>query len=232
MSGARGSDIGVDGSVLLLTVSVSLAIGCLLGLLSYWRVSSTPDAALTGGNDRFPTGDRRTRLAGHGLATIQVAAAFVLLVGALLMLISLDRILAIDPGFETERILTASLSLPRVRYPTADHRRAFADRTVDRLARVPGVTAVGLGSAVPFAYCCPTSSIYVEGVADADQSHVAPYLVMANGGYFAALGIELVEGRVFDHRDTATSRPESHACDTSFRPNLSVVLVIVLVIPC
>lgn len=203
----RGSEIGVDSLVVACAVGTSLTVGCLLGVVSFWRVGPSPMRLFMGREGRGATGDRRTRLVSNGLVTVQISAAFILLIGALLMLVSLDRLLAVDPGFEPEQLLTATVNLPTVRYPTPNDRRAFARRAADQLRDVPGVEKVGIASTVPFAFCCPTSGFHAEGATAADRSYVAPYLVMANADYFAALGVRLVEGRLFDDRDTATSSP-------------------------
>jgi len=202
----RGSEIGVDGVVVLLAVGISVAIGCLLGIVSFWRVSSASMARAVRQEGRSTTGDRTTRLVGNGLVAVQISTAFILLIGALLMLISLNRVLAIDPGFDTERLLTASLSLPSTRYRTADARHAFVERAVTRLRSVAGVEQVGVGSGVPFACSyCPTQSVFAEGVATPEESYVGAPYSMVNASYFDALGIRLVEGRFFDGRDTASS---------------------------
>ena len=203
----RSAEIGVDGQVVLLAAGASAAVGVLLGLVAFWRVSSASSETAVRQEGRSATGDRRTSVVGHALVTVQISTAFVLLIGALLMMVSLDQVLAIDPRFQTAQLLTASVTLPLVRYPTAETRLAFGARAVERIRGVPGVEAVGLGSAVPFGFCCPTAGVHAEGVATSDRAFVAPYLVMTNSSYFETLGIQLVEGRFFDGGDTADSLP-------------------------
>ena len=201
----RGTDSRVDGVVVWLTLCSSLVLGFLLGLASFARVSMAAGDSIIRQGSRA-TEDRRTNFIVNGLVVGQVSTAFVLLVGAFLMSASLNRVLAIAPGFNTERLLTASVSLPAVRYPTAESRRVFAERAVAQLRRVPGVETVGLGSAVPFGFCCPISGVHAAG-APTEEAPVAPYLVMTDPGYFEALGLRFVEGRPFDGRDTASSLP-------------------------
>ena len=202
----RGSQIGVDGLVVLLAVGTSVAIGVLLGLVSFWRVSSASTTRAFRQDGRSTTGDRTTRVVGNGLVAVQISTAFILLIGAVLMLSSLNRVLAIAPGFDTERLLTARVTLPSTRYPTAAARRAFVERAGATLRGVAGVEQVGVGSALPFGCTpCPTQSVFAEGVAAPEESFVGAPYAMVDASYFDALGIRLVEGRVFDARDTASS---------------------------
>jgi predicted permease len=202
----RGSEIAVDGVVVLAAIGTSLVIGLLLGLISFWRVSSAAMMRAVRQKGRSTTGDRHTRAVGSGLVAAQISSAFVLLIGALLMLVSLNRVLAIDPGFDTERLLTASISLPSTRYPTAAARHAFVERAVERLRGVGTIQQVGLGSAVPFdCGYCPSQSVFAEGVVAPEKSYVGTPYAMVNPSYFDALGIRLVDGRVFDARDTPSS---------------------------
>jgi len=204
----RGSEIGVDRVVVLLAVGTSVAIGCLLGIVSFWRISPASVARDVCQEGRRTTGDRTTRLVSNGLVVVQISTAFVLLIGALLMVVSLTRLLAIDPGFDTERLLTASVSLPSTRYRAADARHAFVERAVARLRNVAGVEQVGVGSGVPFACSyCPTQSVFAEGVATPEASYVGAPYAMVNASYFDALGIRLVDGRFFDDRETTASAP-------------------------
>ena len=91
----RGSEISVDGLVVLLAVGTSVAIGVLLGIVSFWRVSSASTTRAFRQEGRNTTGDRTTRVVGNGLVAVQISTAFILLIGAVLMLVSLNRVLAI-----------------------------------------------------------------------------------------------------------------------------------------
>ncbi len=113
-----------------------------------------------------------------------------------------------DPGFATDHVLTAQMSLPPARYADAAARRAFWTRLVDAARALPGVTTVGLTTNVPFngSVCSGSYSIvgYTPGPTEA-QPHGRQEVV--GGDYFAAMQIPLIEGRFFNDGDTADSPP-------------------------
>jgi hypothetical protein len=86
-----------------------------------------------------------------------------LLVGAGLLTRSFTRLVAQDPGFRTDHLLTVNIALPSSRYPNDTVRTAFFDRATQAIASVPGVTAAGATSVMPFTNNWSTSSFNVEG---------------------------------------------------------------------
>ena len=105
----------------------------------------------------------RPRTLRRVLVTSQVGFAFVLLVGAGLLFASFRQVMTIDPGFNADGVLTASLSLPASRYGDDDKRRAFTDDALRRLRALPGVTAVGATDTIPFGSNNNDSVIIAEG---------------------------------------------------------------------
>jgi putative ABC transport system permease protein len=169
------------------------------GVAPAWQVSRTDLRASLVDGDRGTPG-RRARRAFVGA---ELAMAFALLVGAGLLVRSFARIVAIDPGFRVDRQLTLRVSLPAVRYPAAADRAAFWSRVLDRLASLPGVRAAGGVSELPLSDMRNMGTFEIEGrpSAPADLPHAN--LRSASPGYFAAMGIRLVDGRWFDDRDGA-----------------------------
>ena len=84
------------------------------------------------------------------LVVAEVAITLVLLVGAGLLIKSFANLQRVDPGFESENVLTAQMALPAARYPHARAARAFWQRLIEKAQQIPGVTVVGLTSNVPF----------------------------------------------------------------------------------
>lgn len=191
--------MGIDGTVLLFTLALSLATGLLFGLapmVAAWR----PDlqAPLKEGGTRG-----RSSVAGRLLVAAEVALAAVLLTGAGLLLRSFLRVSAVEPGFRAERTLTAALELDPSRYATPVSQAAFAQELTERVRSLPGVAAAGFGDAVPLTgFHMKVGGPRPEGRPDFDPPGVA--MVVATPGYFESLGIPLVRGRSFAATDSAT----------------------------
>ena len=132
----------------------------------------------------------------------EVALAVMLLVGAGLLIRSYARIQEVNPGFSAENILTAQLALPATRYADGPARRGFWMRVVAEAARVPGVTAVGLTSNVPFNGMVGSGSYDIVGYTPG-PGEPSPHgrQEVVGGDYFRAMQIPLVQGRVFGELD-------------------------------
>ena len=125
-----------------------------------------------------------------------------LLLGAGLLLASFARVLQVDPGFSSERVATASVSLPRSRYADEQARRAFADEALRRVRALPGVTAAGATDTLPFSGAHNDSVIIAEGyLMKPGESVISPSQVEISPGYFEAMGASLVAGRFFEEKD-------------------------------
>src|SRR5206468_2009128 len=112
----RGFEIRIDAVVVAYTLAVAAAIGLVLGLIP---VAAVLPASLTGvlrEEGRTGTSGRGARTLRRSLVVAQVAFAFVLLIGAGLLFASFRRVLAVQPGFNPDNVLTASVQLPRARY--------------------------------------------------------------------------------------------------------------------
>lgn len=198
----RGTQIGIDGSVLGFTALMSVAAAVLFAaipMVSVMRGDLSP-AFRAGG--RTGTATRRAVALRNSLVTSQVALAFVMLIGAGLMLMSFRSALAVDPGFEADGLLTGGVTIPVARYEDADARRRFWDDLAAASQAVPGVAAAALTSQLPFAGVNNASLILPEGHEMAPgESLLAPFGTTVSPGYFEAMGIDLIEGRTFAESD-------------------------------
>jgi putative ABC transport system permease protein len=187
---------------------LSIATGVIFGLVPAVR-ASTPDllSALkqTGrGGGLAPS--RRFRSA---LVIVEVAMALVLLVGAGLMIRSFARLMAIEPGFDPDGVVTMRLTLPPAKYREQDRWIAFHDDLVRRVSGIAGVTAAGVNSAVPLEGGGAESGVIVEGrplPPPGAQGDMCLFQA-SSPDYFRAMGIPLVRGRAFAARDTKGSTP-------------------------
>jgi predicted permease len=135
-----------------------------------------------------------------------VAFALVLLVGAGLLLTSFRRVLAVKPGFTTDNVITATVSLPWAKYKDGSDQRKFANAALDQIRALPGVAGAGATDTIPFGHHNSDSVIMAEGyVMKPGESLISPSRMVASAGYFEAMRIPLLEGRFFDARDTPDS---------------------------
>ena len=202
----RGGEIAMDGLVATLTLVAAAVFGLLLGLVPVVSLAATNLQTLLRRESRGGTTGRGVKVFRHLLVVSQIAIAFVLLIGATLMLVSFQRILAIDTGFRTDHMLTAQVSLPRARYAESDDRLAFSRRALDTIQNLPGVLDVGLTSSVPFGISQNNSVIGAVGYdPQPGESLISPSSITVDSHYLQTLGIPLREGRYFDDRDTPES---------------------------
>jgi putative ABC transport system permease protein len=157
--------------------------------------------------------DGRTGTAGRGarairsaLVVAQVALAFVLLIGAGLLMASFRALLNVDPGFRPEHVLTGRVSPLPARYPDDNALRSYSSRILDRIRALPGVEAAGATSFLPFSWDSSSSVIIPEGyVMSPGESVVSPNQLYVTPGYLEALGVPLKQGRFFAESDTVNA---------------------------
>jgi predicted permease len=188
----RSAEIRIDGLVIAFTLALALAVGVLVGLVPVLNLRHMNLSQAFREEGRSGTSARGARAVRRVLVVSQVAFAFMLLIGAGLLLASFDRVLRVDPGFEPTQLLTARVSPPRTRYADDAALRAFADRFVSSIRTVPGVTAAGLTSNIPFGGDFSDSVILAEGYQMAPgESLISPYRVVVTPGYMEALKLPL-----------------------------------------
>jgi predicted permease len=204
----RGHEIRLDWQAAGAMMTLAAAVGVITGLIPLvrlWRTNLHDVLRDAGRSGTIGIAAARLR---RLLATTQVALAFILLIGAGLLLTSFRAVLAIDPGFQPVGVLTASLTLPAASYPDAARLNELTARLLERTRALPGVGAAGLTTTIPFGGNYSNALILVEDHPPGPGTAiVAPSQITASDGYFEAMRIPLVRGRYFDSRDTATSPP-------------------------
>jgi putative ABC transport system permease protein len=201
---SRATGIVVDARMLMFTFGISLFAGLLFGvgpLLGTKRVN--PGESLKHTN----------RVAGGGqsivrsvLAVSQISIATILLIGAGLMAKSFWTLMHVPPGFRTENILTARLSLPKSRYP--DNRRVavFERQVLEGLRGRAGIQSAGFATYLPLSGSDNGWAIFIENQPPLPVGtfNFAKYRPVSEG-YFETLGIALLRGRLFTAADVADS---------------------------
>ena len=197
--------VGIDRSVLAFAILATLATGVLFGLAPALRAGRVDlQDALKEGARGATTGRSRTRAA---LVVAEVALSMVLLVGAGLLIRSFARLLEVDPGFASNRVLTMRLSTAG-RFQNLQQSAAFLDSMLDRVRSLPGVGAAGSIHFLPLSGLLSATGFWRD-----DQPQPSPgnepvtQTFVITPGYFAAMGIPLARGRVFDERDRDGAPP-------------------------
>jgi putative ABC transport system permease protein len=194
---------GLDGRVVTYALLVSLATGIGFGIVPAFRLSKSQLHDTLKSSTRGTTsGASRLR---DSLVVAEVALTVILMSGALLFGRSLLRLLAVDPGFRVEHVVTGSVVLPPTTYTDPASRAAAFSRFVDRLRETPGVETVGLTSRMPLNWGNSMGfTIKGQPAPNPAQLPTASYRPVSTE-YFHAMGIPVVRGRVFGPGDDATS---------------------------
>ena len=198
----RLSEIRIDRGVLLFTLVASVASGLLFGLAPALQASASRMGAVRGTSTGSRASARGSRLRA-ALVVAEVALAVVVLVGAGLLVRSLQRLLHVEKGFQPDSLTSFVLNVYEL--DGAPARDAAAEEVVRRIRALPGVSAAGAGSALPPETAQRATRFEIEGRAASDSDQDSAYFVGATPGYFEAMGTRMLEGRAFADSDRADS---------------------------
>jgi len=200
------AETSLHPAVLFFTLAIAVLTGLVFGVVPAVSVIRGNTSSLLKDDATRGSASRATTFVRSTLVIAETAAALMLLVGAGLLIKSFGRLLDVNPGFSSERVLTASVALPANRYPDAATRSAFWTRLLEKVRAVPGVTAAGLTSNLPLSGNVSSGSYSIVGYTPG-PSEPAPHgrQEVVGGDYFRTLQIPLLQGRVFTDSDTAES---------------------------
>lgn len=201
-------EIQVNPAVAAFTFALGLASTLLAGFIPALGVSrpSVNDALQQGGKGST-SGLHHQR--GRALLIVsQVSLSLLLLASAGLLIKSFFNLRATSPGFDPERVMTTSISLPRVQYPELEQQRRTHGQILQKLSSLPGVESAGAVSPLPLSDVGNASSFIASGMREGGPgSHPdAGHLVVA-GDYFRAMAVPVLRGRVFGEADMESSPP-------------------------
>jgi putative ABC transport system permease protein len=201
---SRAAGVTVDARIIGFSFAISLATGILFGLGPLFGLRRVSAGESLKQSNRIAGGTHAGLR--NALAVAQIAIAIILLIGAGLMAKSFWALLHTAPGFRTEHVLTARLSLPRLRYP--DNRRiaAFEQELIDRLRATPGIQSAGFTTYLPLSGSDNGWAFFIEGRPPLPVGvyNMAKYRPVS-AGYFETIGIPLLAGRSLTPADTTES---------------------------
>jgi len=218
--------VRINGPVLAFTLGVVVLTTLVFGLVSALTVRSEKAVGVLNASRGSSMG-AKARRATSTLVVAEVALAIVLLVGAGLILRSFAGLLAVDPGFRTANVMTLDLQLPGNRYRQLGAREGFYSEAFALIKATPGVLEVGTAVVTPLTGNNWTSPFErPEHPVPAGERPPEVGWQLASNGYFKALRIPLIAGRLFDDRDIQTAPPVviiSEAIQKRFFPNESAI---------
>jgi len=202
----RAGEVRIDSTVVLVSIALSLVAGLLIGVFPLAGISRIGINEALREESRSGTGGKRSRSIRQLLVAAQIGFAFALLMGAGLLLASFRVLLHVDPGFNPRGVVSASVALPRSRYPNDEGRRNFMNRALPAIRAIPEVSNAGATEAIPLGDNHDDSVILAEGYQmKPGESLISPLNISVTPGYFETLGISIVKGRSFTDRDNETA---------------------------
>jgi putative ABC transport system permease protein len=204
----RLTELSVDLRVFGFALAAALTAGVLFGLLPAFQASRAQVSdTLKEGTRSASGGPARQRLR-SALVIAEVALSVVLLIGAGLLIRSFWRLQQVQPGFQTERIVTMRVNLPQTSYSNNAKSRGFYERLLPRLAAMPGVQAIATASSVPLRGGSPSTELGFPGRTLPPGVPASAEWRLVSPGYFNALKIPL-RGRDFEARDAPPPQPDT-----------------------
>jgi putative ABC transport system permease protein len=210
---ARGADVHMNLTMLVVALAISTTTCVLASLVPAWRLTGIdPNHALrSGGAAGTSVGQHRLRSL---FVTTQVALSLVLLVVSGLLLKNLQGLLHTNIGFDANTILTADIELSPGSYQGRDPLLTFYRPLLERVSHLPGVQAVGVITELPIRNWGVNSGVHIAGQPPyPPNKEMLAEIRLVSSGYFDALGINLVHGRML-----------SQALDTPNHPGGTVVV--------
>ncbi len=197
----------MDWRVMTLSAAVCLVATLLFALLPAMQTSKVDLAATLRSEMAGVVHGRSKSWVRSGLVVVQVSLCFILLVGAGLLLQSLQNIRLDSPGFSTNGVLVTSVNLVASGYD-AQRAKNFQDELIDRVQALPGVESAALARVTPLGYGTFSSApIVVDGYQPPPEERPSVEYNQVGPSYFATMGIPLVSGREFTRADNETAAP-------------------------
>ncbi len=194
--------VTINGPALAVTAVVALGAGLLFGVVPAIRARRMDLNDVLRDSSRGSSGGVRQSRLLQGTVVVQVALTLVLLLAAGTLTRSLGALLAVDPGFRPDALVTAGIAAQGERYSTPDARIAFFEQVLARVRALPGVQSAAVGSGVPFTGTGDSSPFKIESIPVGENEPARhANLLIVSPRYFETVGIPLLRGREFTPAD-------------------------------
>jgi predicted permease len=201
-----GGHIALDARLALVGLVAAIIMGTVFAVPIAWFNLRRHLGSALQSESRGGTSGRAAQVLRHTFIVSQIALAFILLAGAVLLALSLQRVMAVSPGFQSDHVLTGQILLPWADYSEAA-RLTFVEALMDKIGHLPGVVFAGVVNNVPFSGKIGKSAATVMGhVLRSGESARGHYSYGVAGDYFRAMGFSLRSGRFLTADDSR--RPE------------------------
>lgn len=194
----------VDIAVLAFSAGLSILSGLLFGALPAWRAASLDP--LSSLKDNGLGGGRATGKAQGALVVAEIALCVPLAIGAMLFVRSYARLIAVDPGFRSQGVVTSIMILQNSRYRDLHSKAVFYERLIDRLEQLPGVEAAGAVNGVPLSGNIGGWFVTIDGHPSTEigANRLSAEIFSITADYRRAIGIDLTQGRDLNREDIAS----------------------------
>jgi len=199
----RAGAIAINGTVFVFGLVITTLIGLVVGLIPALSVSRTDLNTGMQQTSRSTAGGHQ--LTRRALVVGEVALALVLLVSAGLLLRSLQRLFAVDPGFDASHVLTMQVQTSGQRFRDDSTTHQFFAQALEAVGHVPGVTAASLTSQLPLSSDSDLYGAQFESSPNDPGQNYGAFRYAVTPGYFETIGIPLRSGRLLDSHDVAGS---------------------------
>jgi putative ABC transport system permease protein len=197
----RITEIAIDLNALAFTLFVSIMSGVAFGLAAALKHSGSRSIATTGLAGRTVTASRERNRSQNVLVVAQFALAFVLLIGAGLMIRSFEKLLIVDPGFaRPEQVQTLQVAISAAEVPEPERAVRMQHDMLEQISAVPGVSSAAFATVLPTVFS-GNMPIAAEGVTPENSFPGLRRTKFVSPGYFATLGTPLLAGRDFTWSD-------------------------------
>jgi predicted permease len=203
----RLDEATLDGGVLAFTAALAVTTGVLFGLLPALQLSRPDVTEVLKDGGRSGSAGHSRQLVRRALVVLQLASSVVLALAAGLLIRSLIELHRIDLGFDPHGVLTAQVQVPATDYPQPADVVRFHRQATERLAQIPGVSAVGSARVLPLARSIGDWSIKIEGRPYVPEENPNGDFQAVTPGYFQAMSLKLVRGRLLTDADREGTQP-------------------------
>lgn len=201
-------EVVLDTLTLVYTFGVALAAGIVFGILPAISTTKLDVNQRLKESSGQTTAHRQGSKLRSSLVVGEIALAVIAAICSVLLVRTILGLTEIDPGFRPKNVVVARLDLPATKYKNPPEIRTFYDQVMGRLRGLPQMDAVGAGSDVPFTDFQSTATVFDANKPEPDPGETpwADYLAVTPG-YFDALGIDLLKGRLIENSDGPDTQP-------------------------